>query len=398
MAARSGPPWHSAAFRGLWCASLASAGAQGMERTTTAWLVVAAGGGPLAVGLALAARSLPSLLLGLPAGTLADRADRRRQLLVVAGAAALVMAAVGGILQARAISPWQVTGIAFAAGCLQVFDTPARQALVLDTVAAEAAQRALALNALAVRLAVALGAVAAGALIVGVGLPRCYLAVAAAYCASAALLLSLRVPRHARVAGPPPGFGRGLREAARLLVADPAVRTLSVVGITCEILAFSYGSALPIIAHDVLRAGAEGLGTLNAAAAIGGTIAVLLVSLIPDRVRREALLGSVFVLYGLSLLALSAARSLALAAAVLVVTGLCAGAFDLLQQTLLQLAVPPDRRGRAVGIWVLGVGSAPAGNIEMGLLGSALGAPGALAINGTLTVLAAAALLAQVPR
>ncbi|HEX5506445.1 MAG TPA: MFS transporter, partial [Thermomicrobiales bacterium] len=290
------------------------------------------------------------------------------------------------------------TGIAFAAGCLQVFDTPARQALVLDTVAAEAAQRALALNARAARLAVALGAVAAGALIVGVGLPRCYLVVAAAYGGSAALLLALRVPRHARPAGPPPAFGRALREAARLLVADPTVRTLSVVGIAGEVLAFSYGSALPVMAHDVLRAGAAGLGTLNAAAAVGGTIGVLLVSLTPDRVRREGLLGAVFVLYGLSLLALGTTRSLALAAAVLVATGLCAGAFDLLQQTLLQLAVPPDRRGRAAGVWVLGVGSAPAGHLEMGLLGAALGAPGALAINGAATVLAAATLLAQVPR
>jgi len=78
-------PFRLAAFRWLWCSTMASAGAQTMERTTTAWLALQTGGGAFAVGLVFAARSLPSLLFGLAAGTIADRADRRRQLLIVAG-------------------------------------------------------------------------------------------------------------------------------------------------------------------------------------------------------------------------------------------------------------------------------------------------------------------------
>jgi len=98
-----------------------------------------------------------------------------------------------------------------------------------------------------------------------------------------------------------------------------------------------------------------------------------------------------------SLLVLASTRDLAVAAAVLVVTGLCAGAFDVLQQTLLQMAVPEEQRGRAAGIWVLGVGSAPIGNLEMGALIGVLGAPAALLINGGLAVASAATLLARSP-
>jgi MFS family permease len=94
---------------------------------------------------------------------------------------------------------------------------------------------------------------------------------------------------------------------------------------------------------------------------------------------------------------LSSARNLAVAAAILVVTGLCAGAFDVLQQTLLQLAVPEEQRGRAVGVWVLGLGSAPVGHLEMGTMVATLGAPSALLINGSLTVAAAAVLLVRAP-
>src|SRR5947209_9471828 len=157
-------PFRSAPFRWLWCSTLASSGAQQMERTATAWLALQSGGGAFAVGLVFAARSLPSLLFGLAAGTIADRADRRRQLLAVVGAALPLMAAIGWLVGAGTLRVWQVIAISFAAGCLQVSDTPARQALVLDTTPRESAANAMALNALAARLSGALGAFGAGVL------------------------------------------------------------------------------------------------------------------------------------------------------------------------------------------------------------------------------------------
>ena len=156
-------------------------------------------------------------------------------------------------------------------------------------------------------------------------------------------------------------------------------------------------SALPLFAQDVLVAGAEGLGTLNAAVAIGAALAVVLLSLLPPQLRRQPLLGAIFLLYGLSILLVAATRELVAATAVLVVTGFCAGAFDVLLQTLMQMAVPDEQRGRAVGIWVLGLGSAPLGHLEMGMLVAAIGAPIALLINGILTVAASATLLARAP-
>lgn len=390
-------PLRSAAFRRVWCSSLAASATHGMERTATAWLALEAGGGAFGVGLVFAARMLPSLLLGLVAGTVADRAGRARQLLAVALAGLVSMGTFGWLVGLGPARAWQPVTIAFVFGCLQTFDTPARQTLVTDTVAPAAAARALALNALAARLAVAIGALLIGALIPLLGVARCYLVIAAAYGLGAVLVAGVRPIRAPKVVAAPPPFLRAMREAAGLIVAVPAVRTLSIAGIAAEVFAFSHGSALPIVAHDVLGAGAAGLGALNAAAAIGGTVAVAGLAALPGTVRREPLLGGVFILYGLSLLALASARSLPAAIAILAVTGLCAAAFDLLQQTLIQLAVPEEQRGRAVGIWVLGLGSAPAGHLEMGALAAALGAPGALAINGALTLLSAGILLGRAP-
>jgi MFS family permease len=368
-----------------------------MERTATAWLVLETGGGPVAVGLSFAARMLPSLLFGLAAGTIADRADRPRQLLAVAGAALLLMAGFGWLVGAAGAQVWQVLVFAFAAGCLQVFDTPARQALVLDTVPRQAALRGLSLTALAARCSSALGAFGAGLLIPVAGVAGSLLTAAGLYALTAAVVAPLRVAQGHRARGEPPPFREAFRDAARLMLDVPVLRTLVLAGVVCEVFAFSHITALPLFAQDVLGAGPAGFGALNAAAAVGGAVAVALLALLPGGGRREPLLGAIFLLYGLSILGLALTRNLAGATAVLLVVGCCAAAFDVLQQTLIQMAVPDEQRGRAVGIWVLSIGSAPLGHLEMGLLIAALGVPLALLINGAVTVAAAATLLARAP-
>jgi MFS family permease len=182
-----------------------------------------------------------------------------------------------------------------------------------------------------------------------------------------------------------------------LTVHVAEVRTLLLAAVACEIFGFSYQTAMPVFARDVLGAGAEGLGTLNAAASIGGAVAVVLLALVPGRVPRQPVLALVFIVYGVGLLVLAPSPTLALAAAALVIVGACAASFDVLQQTLMQLAVPESQRGRAVGLWVLGIGSAPIGNLEMGALVAGLGAPLALVINGALVVVAAMVLVVTAP-
>lgn len=390
-------PFRSPAYRWLWLSTLGSTSAQGIDRTATAWLALDAGGGAVGVGIALAARTAPSLLFGLTAGTFADRNDRRRQLLAVAGAGLPLMLLVAWMVNAGAVGTWQVTAISFILGCLQVFDGPARQALIPDTAGIELAPSAFALNALGSRLAFAFGALLAGLLIPVAGVAVCYLGVAAGYGLSAALVMPIRVERKAPSRKDRPPFRRALLDAARLVVDVPAIRILSIAGITAEISAFSYATALPVLVRDVLQSGAEGLGTLNASASIGGMVAVGLLSLLPLTVRREPVMAVVFVLYGLAILGLGAAGGMAAAAPVMFLMGCCAASFDVLQQTLIQTAAPDELRGRAAGVWVLGVGSAPAGHLEMGLLVSALGAQGGLGVNGLIVLVAAATLLLLAP-
>jgi MFS family permease len=390
-------PFHAPAFRRLWFSTVIATGALGIERTLTAWLALELGADAFLIGLTFAARMLPSLLFGLAAGTLADQFDRARQLAIVAACSALLMAGFGGLIAATGGAVWMVVAFSFCAGGIMVFDTPARQALVLDTAPPETAQRALALNALAGRLTSAGGALLAAVLIAQAGTVAGYLAVALLYLLVGLLAVTLRVPQAQRRQGERPPFREALRGSLRMIVDLPAVRLLIIVGLICEVFAFSHLTAVPLFAQEVLAAGPGGLGTLNAAQAIGGAIAVALLALLPERIPRQPLLGAVFVLYGLAIIGFGLSGSLFVAALFLVITGFCAGAFDVLQQTLMQLAVPPEQRGRAVGLWVLSIGSAPLGHLEMGALARALGVPTALVLNGALTLISALLLLARAP-
>lgn len=390
-------PFRAPAFRLLWCSSVLHATAQAIERTLTAWIALDLGADAFLIGLTFAVRMLPSLLFGLAAGTMADQHDRPRQIALVALVTALLMGGFGLLVASGQVQIWHVVGFSFLAGGVMVFDTPARQALVLDTAPAEAAQRALAFNALAARFAAAIGALLAGFLIMQIGVALSYALVAIGYVSVILLILQLRIAQSHRRGQAPIPFQQAFRASLRMIGELPVVRTLIIVGLICEVFAFSHISAVPLMAQDVLAAGPTGLGALNAALAIGGALAVALLSFLPERIARQPLLGAVYLLYGLAIIGFGLSQSLPVAMLLLLITGFCAGAFDVLQQTLIQLAVPPEQRGRAVGLWVLSIGSAPLGHLQMGGLAFVIGVPSALLINGMLTFGAAAWLLIRAP-
>jgi predicted MFS family arabinose efflux permease len=307
------------------------------------------------------------------------------------------MVPFGWLIATQTPHVWQVVLISFVAGCLHVLDTPSRQALTLDLVPRAVASNAVSLNVLARSIGVGGGALLAGLLIGSTSVAYAYPVIGAAYGLAALLALSIRPRAHGTSSAERPDFTEAFRDAARLIVTNRNVRTLTLASVACEIFGFSYASAVPVIARDVLLAGPAQLGILNAAAALPGIFALMVLSLVQRRGRLEPILGAVFFTYGVGLLALSAARELLFAALAIIVIGACAATFDALQQTLVQFAVPEHQRGRAVGVWMFGIGSAPLGHLEMGTLTATFGAPTALMINGSVVLFAAATLLVRAP-
>ena len=105
--------------------------------------------------------------------------------------------------------------------------------------------------------------------------------------------------------------------------------------------------------------------------------------------------------FGVSLIGLGAAPYLVGFVGVVVVLTIANGAgalADLLAQSLLQLSVPPHLRGRAGGAWVLAIGFAPLGQLQIGALASLFGVSAALATSGLALVALAVGAAALFPR
>ncbi|MDP6226811.1 MAG: MFS transporter, partial [Dehalococcoidia bacterium] len=156
-----------------------------------------------------------------------------------------------------------------------------------------------------------------------------------------------------------------------------------------EIFGFSHQVMLPILAKDVLQVSAVGLGVLTAFRFGGGAIGVVALAALGEVRRRGVLLLSAVALFGAGQVLLGQAFSFWVALLFVAFANAMASIADVLHQSLLQLSVSNEQRGRAMGSWIVGIGTAPVGHLQIGYLAEATNARIALLVNGvTLAVLA----------
>ena len=114
------------AFPGAWMYSAAAG-----------WLMTSLDPSPFAVSLVQVASSLPMFLLALPAGALADIFDRRRFILVLEIATAVISALFAALVSAGLVGPAILLFFLFLIGSVSAFEAPAWQAVVPQLVPAE---------------------------------------------------------------------------------------------------------------------------------------------------------------------------------------------------------------------------------------------------------------------
>ena len=172
-----------------------------------------------------------------------------------------------------------------------------------------------------------------------------------------------------------------------------------LIGLTSavEILGFSFATALPELATEKLGVGAQGLGHMHSARAVGGIFAGLMFAgalMLQNK-------GKVYLCvaggFGCSLVALGLAPFFWLVLLAIGVVAIMAVATDVLSQSMMQMVVPDRLRGRAMGAWVFAIGVAPIGHLEMGFLAESFGADVTLIINGVLLLLITLGIIVMVP-
>ena len=389
MQTPSSPLWRQRAFVAFWCGRVALTAGYQIVSVAIGWQIYAISGSAFDLGLVGLLQFLPRLALVLPAGALADHADRR-----LIAATSMALQAMVALVLLAASEHWGLQpsrALIFAAsaaiGACRAFDTPAMQALLPQLVAPPQQAQAIALSSSSVQTATIVAPALAGfAYALGAGWT--YALNAAADVAGVALLLALgtlaAAPRRA------PMTLRGMLDGVRYIRAERDV----LGAISLDLFAVLLGGAtalLPIYARDVLHAGPEGLGVLRAAPAVGALLSAAWLARHPLRRRAGRVMFGAVALFGLATLVFAFSRELVLSLLALAVLGAADNVSVVIRGTLVQLQTPDALRGRVNAVNSLFIGASnQLGEFESGLTATWFGAVGAVALGGVGTLLVVA--------
>ena len=389
----AGPTFASADFCRLWMAAAFNQVGMNGEQLILGLLVFQITGSTAWVGASLALYALPNLVFGILSGVIADRLDRRTLLRILDFAIAVNMVLFAGLLALGLDGLWLILCYTVVAGSLRALYHPARVSYAYDIVGGAHVVAGLGLLNLGARAGQLVGAVAAGVVMQRLGTPIAFLLLAAAHLVALVWLMRLRSAGDSAPTERAP-MGQNLREFFVELRHNRTLLTLVVVTAVVEVFGFSFTTVLPELATERFDVGAEGLGLMHSARAIGGVMASLALAGAIGFERRGLAFLAVLYAFGASLILLSVAGQFALALLALLLVAVLATGSDVLTQSMMQLSVPNKLRGRAMGSWILAVGASPLGHLQMGALAVTLGVGGALLVNGG--ALIAIAILATV--
>ena len=387
----------NADYRRLWFGAAFNQHGAGGEQVIFSLLVFQITQSTAWVGITLAVYFIPLFVFGILSGAIADWVDRRALLRGIELSFAANMILFAALVALGFAQLWLVMVFTLLSGALRALHQPVRVSYAFDLVGGRQVVAGLGLLNLGSRSGQLIGALLAGSVMHRFGVPAAFVVLAAGHAMAFICFARLRSVGIAAVEQQTP-IKQNLREYFAELRGNGILLMLVVVTASVEVFGFSFATALPELAITRLNLGAEGLGMMHAARALGGIVAGLVLAFMGDMRHSGAVYLAVIFAFGTSLWFLAVDSRLALTlTAVVVVSGL-AVASDILTQSMMQLSVANRLRGRAMGVWVLAIGVAPAGHIEMGALAVSIGVSGALFANGAVLVAIGVFIALAVPR
>jgi MFS family permease len=371
---RLAPPALGRDFRWLWGSAIVSNLGDGILLAAGPLLVTTVTREPFAVAMAVFLQRLPWVVLGIPAGAIIDRVDRRRLTMFVDAARAIVLGVLAVTVATGAVSLPILFATFFLLGTAETFADNASGALVATRVPKEhlgvANSRFIGIGTVANELA----GPAIGALLFGVasGLP---FGVYGVLLLLSAVLVS-RIATSRSVAPPPEErhLRREVADGIRWLWNHPPIRALALT-----IFAFNvtFGAAMAVyvlLAKERLGLDDLGFGLLISVGAVGGLAGSAIYPSLERRFALANLMRAGLLLETVTHLVLATTTSALVAGATMTLFGMHAVIWGTTSTTVRQRAVPESLMGRVTSVYMLGsLGGIAAGTLLGGVLAQQFG-------------------------
>ena len=348
------------------------------------WLVYQLTGSPLRMGIAFSAISWPMLFMPLFAGVVADRVDRRQLLLWTEGLLVCLWAAVALLISVGLFQWWYFIISAFTSGMIQSFGRTGHQAMIGSVVDRQRLGNAVALDSVSQTWPQIAGP-AVGAVLIGViGTAGVFWTTAILQLITFSTLVRIRwQPREQQA--PKESVSKDVLEALRYIRGETVIVALVMLGLVSSLFAGSYHFMLPIFADDILGAGAQGLGGLMIAVAVGGAMGSMVALAISNaRRNRGLILMAMVAVTAFVLITFSLSELLVISLVAMFGLGASRIIFMTIVTITMQQFAPDHLRGRIMSLWVVSHGLSPVGVLIMGTVAEMRGAADTLLLAGVL--------------
>lgn len=354
-------------FRLLLIGTTLSNAGQWIQQITLNWLIFDMTGSGVMLGTINLVRSIATVGLAPISGVIIDRFPRRKLMILINLWLLCASATLGLVLLTGHREVWYLFVFTFFGGIAQVLDMPLRQTVVFILVPRNLVPNAVALVQTGWGVMRSLGPAVGGFFILWFGPGGNFLLQATAYALIAFNTLRIQFPPHEPSGRSMRHFSANLREGIAYVASEPVTRTFLLLGWIMPLLIIPNFSALPpIYAKNVFHGGPQVLGLLLSSVGIGGIVGGLVAASISRVERRGILQIAAMTMLCVSLITFAHMETLPMAAFFLGCAGFCEMIFLTGNQTLLQLSIPDELRGRVTAITTLSSGLMPVGAVVAG--------------------------------
>jgi len=375
-------------FRLMWVGACMSSIGTWMQIVAQGWLIYRMSHSSFLLGLDQFLAGLPIFLFTLIGGVVADRAERRKILLVsqyiqMASAGVLTVLVATGMVHV-----WQILCLSFVSGLAQAFGGPAYQALIPTLVDREDMPNAIALNSIQFNLAVTVGPALAGVTLARLGEKWCFGLNTLSFLApviSLSMISARFMPEVTKES-----ILSSMKQGMNFIWQHGSMVGLIVLAFLMTFLSMPMRTYFPVFVKDIFHRGPETYGNLLSLMGVGSICGSLAMAGLGNISHKGKVALTMLICLGAGISVFSLSKSLPLSYATLVLVGASMMAVFATMTSLVQMIIANEMRGRVMSVYNFAFrGGMPMGNLVSGWLVPSYTAPIVLGINGMLLMMVA---------
>ncbi len=389
----------SPAFRLYFAGQLVSVSGTWMQAIAQQVVIYDLTKSELALGLVACAQGLPSLIFTPFAGVVVERYPRRVILIFTQSVLMVLAFILAGLQFANTLQVWHIVVLSFGVGVANALDGPARQAFVVEMVGKEDLPSGIVLNSMMFNMARIVGPALGGIALATVGAAWCFFLNGASFLAVIVSLVVMIVPN-------PNPFIQGrfliwqpLKKGWEFARTHKAIWPLLLLSTVTSTVGITFAVLIPSFADQVLHDTQLGTAALTTAQGIGAVLAAIMVARINSWGRRGQALVVVSIAAPITVIIFAVSANYVSALPVIGFSGLSFISQYVLMNTLIQIQVPDEFRGRVLSLYTLTfAGLNPFGSLAIGVIAQYISTVPAILVYGVACLVGVGLIIGRAPQ